>query len=52
MPITQPASIIDAVYFVVERPAPGGTRYFIERMNNRIWDTLEDAWSCRLRGGE
>ena len=45
MPITQPASIVDAVYFVVERPAPGGTRYFIERMNNRIWDTLEDTWS-------
>ena len=46
MPITQPASIIDAVYFVVERPVTsGGTRYFIERMNDRVWDTVEDAWS-------
>lgn len=36
---------VNAVYLVAERPvAAGGTRYFIERMNNRIWQTVEDSW--------
>ena len=36
---------VDALYVVVERlNVTGGTRYFIERMNNRIWATIEDSW--------
>ncbi len=37
---------IDAVYLVVERPVPAGlTRFFIERMDNRIWGKTEDVWA-------
>jgi len=36
---------IDALYLCVERPvARGGTRYFIERMDNRLWESSEDPW--------
>jgi hypothetical protein len=38
---------VDALYAVVARPrSPGGanTAYFVERMNDRIWNSVEDAW--------
>jgi hypothetical protein len=36
---------VNAPYFVVRRPLADGTlRYFIERMNNRLWTTVEDCW--------
>jgi hypothetical protein len=36
---------VNAVYFATERPvSAGGTRFFIERMNNRLWQTIEDSW--------
>jgi len=36
---------VDALYLVVERPvAAGFTRFFVERMDNRIWRGLEDSW--------
>ncbi len=33
---------VDALYLVTQRLA--GTRYYIERMDNRIWSSVEDAW--------
>ena len=42
---------VDPLYLVVERPvAAGGTRYFIERMDDRTWPTTEDVWAvdCAL----
>jgi hypothetical protein len=37
---------VDALYLVVERPvAAGGTRYFIERMDNRLWQATEEVWA-------
>ena len=36
---------VDATYVVVERPvAAGGSRFFIERMDNRLWQSVEDVW--------
>lgn len=36
---------VDALYAAIERPvAAGGTRYFIERMDDRIWFDAEDPW--------
>lgn len=36
---------VDATYLVVERPVAGGlTRFFVERMDNRLWQRLEDSW--------
>ena len=38
---------VDALYTVVARQVPaqgGGYAYFIERMNNRIWKSVEDSW--------
>lgn len=35
---------VDALYCVVARPAAAGMAYFVERMNNRIWRSVEDAW--------
>ena len=34
----------DAVYFVVKRYIQGAYRYYIERMDARRWDTVEDSW--------
>jgi len=35
---------IDAVYFVVQRYVKGQWLYYIERMDNRIWPTVEDCF--------
>jgi hypothetical protein len=36
---------IDAVYLAVQRATAGGkTAYFVERMDDRIWNGVEDAW--------
>ena len=43
--VTEPP--VDALYVAVQRRVPannGEPAYFIERMNNRIWQSVEDAW--------
>jgi len=35
---------VDALYLGTERTIGGHTAYLIERMNNRLWDDVEDAW--------
>jgi len=43
--VTEPP--VDALYVAVARPcvaAAGGTAYYIERMDNRIWAATEDPW--------
>lgn len=40
--VTEPP--VDAPYFAVERTIAGQRCYMIERMDNRIWPTVEDAW--------
>ena len=34
----------DAVYVVVQRLVNGQWFYFVERMDDRLWPTLEDSW--------
>ena len=39
---------VDAVYMIVQRyPTPAGSNgiYVMERMDNRIWNTVEDTWA-------
>lgn len=40
--VTEPP--VDALYAAVERQIGSQTAYVIERMNNRLWKTVEDAW--------
>lgn len=40
--VTEPP--VDAAYFIVRRYVRGMFRYFIERMDNHIWPTIEDSW--------
>ena len=40
--VTEPP--VDALYCVVQRQTPEGTAYFVERMDNRIWNNVEDCW--------
>ena len=44
---------VDALYLVVQRliGVAGNTAYFTERMDNRIWNSVEDAWcvDCALQ---
>ena len=35
---------VDAVYLIVQRYVNGVWVYYSERMNNRIWGNVEDAW--------
>lgn len=35
---------VDAVYVITQRYIQGGWRYYSERMDNRIWDTVEDTF--------
>lgn len=35
---------IDALYCVVERTVNGAQRYYVERMDNRIWQSLTAPW--------
>lgn len=47
--VTEPP--VDALYLAVQRFPGDNTAYMIERMDNRIWPTVEDAWcvDCGLR---
>jgi hypothetical protein len=36
---------VDAAYFAVQRFIGGNNAYMIERMNNRIWATVENVWA-------
>ena len=40
--VTEPP--VSALYLAVQRFPGNNTAYMIERMNNRIWSTVEDAW--------
>jgi len=40
--ITEPP--VDALYVAVKRTINGNTSYMIERMNDRIWATVEQCW--------
>lgn len=46
--VTEPP--VDAPYFVVKRTIAGVPKYFVERMDDRIWDNVADAWcvDCAL----
>jgi hypothetical protein len=35
---------VDAVYLIVQRLVRGQWVYYSERMNNRIWDNVEETW--------
>lgn len=37
-------SPVDAPYFMVKRYVDGHWVYYLERMDNRLWTTIEDAW--------
>lgn len=41
-----PEPPVDAVYFIVKRyiPGPAQWAYYVERMDNRLWDGPEDPW--------
>lgn len=45
---------VDAVYVAVERTIGGRECYTIERMDNRIWETIDDVWcvDCGLSLGQ
>lgn len=40
--VTEPP--VDALYTAVQRTIGGNLTYTVERMDNRLWDTVEDAW--------
>lgn len=43
--ITEPP--VDALYCIAQRPCPaaaGRNAYYVERMDNRIWSSVEDPW--------
>lgn len=40
--VTEPP--VDAVYVITQRYVQGGWRYYSERMNNRVWNNVEDAF--------
>lgn len=40
-----PTSVsVDALYVVTQRHIQGGWRYYVERMNDRLWGNVEDAF--------
>lgn len=44
--VTEPP--VDALYLIAARPtlnASFGQAYYVERMNNRIWNSVEDVWA-------
>jgi hypothetical protein len=45
---------VDAVYLATQRQPVQGSAYMIERMDNRIWNSAEEAWcvDCGLRLGQ
>src|SRR5579884_1885525 len=44
LPGMQGVAAIDALYLVVQRTIGGAQRYYVERMDNRIWQTVGDPW--------
>ncbi len=40
--VTEPP--VDALYLVVQRNIGTNTAYMVERMDNRIWDSVENCW--------
>lgn len=48
---TIPENGFDSVYFIVRRYIRGVWKYYAERMDNRLWRTVEDTWAvdCGLR---
>jgi len=44
VPTTSGGTFADIVYVVVQRYIQGQWLYFIERMDPRLWNTLEDSW--------
>ena len=40
--VTEPP--VDALYCVTQRTTPAGQAYFVERMDNRIWPSVENCW--------
>lgn len=40
--VTEPP--VDAVYFIVQRYIQGAWRYYSERMDDRVWNNVEDAY--------
>jgi hypothetical protein len=40
--ITEPP--VDALYLAVQREIGTNTAYMIERMDNRLWNTIDEAW--------
>jgi hypothetical protein len=40
--VTEPP--VDALYTAVQRTIGGNLTYTVERMDNRLWNTVEDAW--------
>lgn len=40
--VTEPP--VDAIYVATQRFPTGGPTYMIERMDNRIWNGIEDTW--------
>jgi hypothetical protein len=40
--VTEPP--VDALYLAVQRTIGGNLAYTVERMDNRLWGTVEDAW--------
>lgn len=40
--VTEPP--VDAIYVIVQRYVAGAWRYYSERMNNRLWEAVEDSF--------
>jgi hypothetical protein len=40
--VTEPP--VDAVYFIIKRYVQGAWRYYSERMDNRLWTSVDDAF--------
>lgn len=40
--VTEPP--VDALYIATQRQIGANTAYVVERMNNRLWRTIEDTW--------
>lgn len=43
-PTNGQSTYVDAVYFIVKRYVQGAWRYYSERMDNRLWGNVEQAW--------
>lgn len=50
--VTEPP--VDALYVVIERNFPKGKAYVVERMDNRLWNNVEECWcvDCGFQLGQ